>query len=380
MSFKLRSIPPRTFGLFIVAVGLFVIWISGAATHFLTGESGEGPALPQRIYDEAGVISANHELALEGHLHGIFTESDLDVRVLTVKDTGRLSLEDFAIAKMQELGIGAEDREERGVLVVFDITNNRVRIEVGYGLEGYFPDSFINYLIRSHLTSHFSNANYAIGIELLLRILHMRIREAVLGMKFDPTVLEVIHQRAYLSGGAGASGATRDQDRQIPYWRGTIDARSKEKFVPQPTPEAWHDAYLDWLVTGVFDPYVDIFTKESQQFFAAAPMTQAYWEQMLLVEYGKRFKSDVRGNLAILYCVDSPLIGPYLLIKGTKGWQMNIVAEVIDTVDVVGGAYTWFWRGTGDKYTREFSDRLILVDGVVRIKGGDNRRLPTREP
>jgi hypothetical protein len=50
---------------------------------------------------------------------------------------------------MQDLKIGLRGREERGVLFLYDTAGQRLRIEIGYGLEEYFPDAFIGYLIES---------------------------------------------------------------------------------------------------------------------------------------------------------------------------------------------------------------------------------------
>jgi len=44
----------------------------------------------------------------------------------------------------------------------------------------------------------------------------------------------------------------------------------------------------------------------------------------------------------------------------------------------VGGIYSWDYRGKNDIYTRTFRDKLINIRNYIRIKGGDNRPLPTR--
>ena len=57
---------------------------------------------------------------------------------------------------------------------------------------------------------------------------------------------------------------------------------------------------------------------------------------------------------------------------------MDMAAEVRDTVERVGGAYTWDYRGKDDGYSKAFGDLLITLQGYRRFKDGDNRALPIR--
>jgi hypothetical protein len=57
---------------------------------------------------------------------------------------------------------------------------------------------------------------------------------------------------------------------------------------------------------------------------------------------------------------------------------MDIVAEVANSREHVGGEYTWAWRGEGDAYTAAFGDRLAMIKGYKRIADGDNRPLRLR--
>jgi hypothetical protein len=351
------------------------VWQSGTFTSYFQPID---PDVRQRLYDHVGLFQPYDVKGLEEHLFAMYIESDIDMRILFVKDTEAQPLEDFTQQKMHDLRIGATNREERGLLLVFDMLSRRLRIEVGYGLEGYFPDAFISYVIRDHAQAFFSSSNYGLGLELLLRMFHHRIREAVLGKDFDPTVIEVLEHRRYLSSGAGAAASISAQPGEDTFYRGTLTETQRKRFGPQSSPEGVHQAYVEWLANDVFDAQVDMFTKESQAAMGQLPMTKAFFHEIMLEEYGKRYASDIRGNLALLYCIDSPFASPHFFVKGEQGWQMDIVAEIRNTANVIGGVYTWQWRGKNDIYTRAFLDRLVLVNGSIRIKGGDNRPLMTR--
>ena len=61
------------------------------------------------------------------------------IGVVTVNDLGGRTLEEFAVARFREMGLGSRERND-GVLLLYAKEENRVRIEVGYGMEGRIPD------------------------------------------------------------------------------------------------------------------------------------------------------------------------------------------------------------------------------------------------
>src|SRR5262249_31010083 len=83
----------------------------------------------------------------------------------------------------------AARREERGVVLFYDAASQRLRMEIGYGLEEYFPDAFVSYFIDAHARAFFAAGDPTLGLGFGLRLLHRRIREAALDRRFDPTML-----------------------------------------------------------------------------------------------------------------------------------------------------------------------------------------------
>jgi len=96
---------------------------------------------PQLVLDTAGLLDPGQEerLAL---FHGLLLEDhDIDYRVITLKrapDINRLASDAFA-----ENAVGKASVSGYGRLLVVDEEGRRVRLEVGYGLEGFFPDAFV---------------------------------------------------------------------------------------------------------------------------------------------------------------------------------------------------------------------------------------------
>ncbi len=61
------------------------------------------------------------------------------VGIVTVQSLDNKTLEDFAVSRFREMGLGGKERND-GVLLLYNAEDGHVRIEVGYGLEGRIPD------------------------------------------------------------------------------------------------------------------------------------------------------------------------------------------------------------------------------------------------
>ena len=101
---------------------------------------------------------------------------------------------------------------------------------------------------------------------------------------------------------------------------------------------------------------------------------------MFLRQYGRTYTTDARGDLALMVCTDDPLADPHFLRRRDGRWEMDIVAEVQNTQNVVAGVVSWHYRGRDDDFRRAFADRIVIVHGWRRLSQGDNRRLPLRDP
>jgi uncharacterized protein len=336
-----------------------------------------GQGTCRHVYDMAGVLPAQDVPRFEQYMDWILRESDVDVRFAFVGDIGDRTIEQLAVDVVDEMRIGAKTREERGVLLLYDMSGQRLKIEVGYGLEGYFPDAFVNYLVRDHARMFFETGNITVGLRLMLRLLQHRIREAVLGSDFDPRVLEAVRAAGYLSGGAGVTAAVPSG---IAPDAVHLSEHERIRYRAQDSPTAAYYAYLEWLSQPIFDADVDLFTTESRNYLSHLPVSPAYREFILFGEYGKRYGLVERDDLALLYFTGTPFVSPHFFVKEGGVWRMDMVAEVRNTVERVGGIYTWDYRGQGDRYTHAFADLLIDLHGYRRFRDGDNRALRIRGP
>lgn len=351
---------------FIAAIGLLILkpdFFRVASTR-------------HHVLDKAGVVPRRDLPHFEEYMNWIMRESGVDVRFVFLPDTGNKSIEMLAADLMDEMQIGRRAGRERGILLLYDVKDQRLKVEVGYGLEAWFPDAFVEHVVEDHARMYFSSGDASLGLRLMLRLLQNRIREAVIGDQFDPRVLAKVPSLNHLSGGAGVSAMVGLGDHATGTPKAKIVDRATFTSGKSPTEVYYH--YLDWLSRWPLSPYVDLFTPGSRTYLASLHISPVYAEFMLLSEYGKQFKIVKRDDMALLYFTNTPFVSPHFFVRQNGRWRMDFEAEVLDTREHVGGEYTWSYSGRNDKYTLTFADLLTTIKGYRRLRDGDNRALVIR--
>ena len=350
----------------LIALLLAAIWVLLHALGFRTS---------RRIDDRAALLDRRQLPLFEDYLSNINYESGIDIRFVFVDSVPGGSLEDFAVREARALGIG-RTLDRRGVLFAYDLSGRRLRIEVGPTLQGIFTDRFVGYLMRQHVRSFFAGGDPNLGLRLTLRLLQSRLRQAALGEEYDPRAAEYIEDAVRLASGGGATATMPEAGQKAAYINAQADAAARRRFAAQPTVEETYARYLELLHDGRFYTDVGLFTGPTQVYLARFPATAGYTEDILLGEYGRRYEVLVRGDLALLYFTDDPLISPHFFRRGPGGWQLDIAAEVRNTDEYTGGPITWTLVRQNDDYTRAFVDRYVMVGPMLRVAGGDNRLIP----
>ncbi|WP_066252246.1 TPM domain-containing protein [Neobacillus drentensis] len=125
----------RVFSLLLV---FFTFFISAINTH---AEEVQIPAPVGDIYvqDFANVLNQTERTELINLGRNIEDQTTAQIAVLTVSTIGDRPMEEFANAAFRQYGIGNKEKNN-GVLLVLSLQERKVRIEVGYGLEGRIPD------------------------------------------------------------------------------------------------------------------------------------------------------------------------------------------------------------------------------------------------
>ncbi|MHB1341271.1 MAG: TPM domain-containing protein [Coriobacteriia bacterium] len=118
------------------------------------------------VLDEADVIDAETEARIESLSERVESSTPgAEIAVVTVKSLDGLEIEEYAEERFERLGVGSA-KLDNGVLLLIAPNERRVRIEVGYGLEGAMPDARAGRIIDELIIPAFQAGDMAGGIEL----------------------------------------------------------------------------------------------------------------------------------------------------------------------------------------------------------------------
>ena len=131
------------------------------------------PATPRLVNDFANLLTPEQEDALENKLvaYDDSTSNQLAVVTLaTLIDTKGVEYEDEEVALkiLREWGVGQTNRNNGIVILIVkspDDKERKIRIEVGYGLEGAVPDITAKNIIENDIAPNFRTGNYYRGID-----------------------------------------------------------------------------------------------------------------------------------------------------------------------------------------------------------------------
>lgn len=122
------------------------------------------PYLSGRITDNAEVLGAGTKQRLNALLKAHELETGNQIAVLTVNSLEGESVEEYAHTVFNAWKLGQKG-QDNGVLVLVAPSERRMRIEVGYGLEGTLTDVAASRIIRNVMTPRFKDGDFDAGIE-----------------------------------------------------------------------------------------------------------------------------------------------------------------------------------------------------------------------
>jgi uncharacterized protein len=123
----------------------------------------EVPALEGRVNDYAGLLSSGTVRQLDASLAQLESTDSTQIVVLTIPSLEGDSLEDFSMRVVEQWRIGQKGKDN-GALLLVSKDDRKIRIEVGYGLEGKLTDLVSGRIIRNIIVPRFKMGNYDQGI------------------------------------------------------------------------------------------------------------------------------------------------------------------------------------------------------------------------
>jgi len=127
------------------------------------------PPLTARVTDLTGTLSAEQQTALEQKLAAFEARKGSQLAVLMVPTTRPEEIEQYSIRVVDQWKLGrgtvGGKKVDDGALLLIAKDDHRVRIEVGYGLEGVLTDAMSNRIISETIAPAFREGNFYEGID-----------------------------------------------------------------------------------------------------------------------------------------------------------------------------------------------------------------------
>ena len=128
-----------------------------------TDETIQIPEIKHRITDLTNTLSETDRWNLENKVKQFQEETGIEIVTVIVPTVKPETIEQFSIRAAEKWKIGRKKIDD-GVILLIALNDRKVRIEVGYGLEGVLPDIKCNQIIRHIITPYFKIHEYANGI------------------------------------------------------------------------------------------------------------------------------------------------------------------------------------------------------------------------
>lgn len=115
------------------------------------------------VNDFAGMLSSESKQSLEHELTSFTASTSNEIAVVIIPSLDGDTVENYAVKLFEEWKIG-KAKQDNGVLLLIARDDHKMRIEVGYGLEGALPDILSKDIIDSKIAPAFKQGNYDAGV------------------------------------------------------------------------------------------------------------------------------------------------------------------------------------------------------------------------
>ena len=142
-------------------------WVPGFLLLFLAlaaWAQGAVPELTRRVTDLTATLSPDQVAALEGRLAAFEAQRGSQIAVLLVPTTQPEDIAQFGIRVAEQWKVGRTKIDD-GVILIVARDDRKLRLEVGYGLEGPIPDAIAKRVIAETITPYFKAGDYYGGID-----------------------------------------------------------------------------------------------------------------------------------------------------------------------------------------------------------------------
>ncbi len=116
------------------------------------------------VVDQANILTPEEEAQLTQKLEALKAQSNREFAIATIRDLQGYDISDYGYQLGRAWGVGNEGADD-GILLIIAPNERKIRIEVGYGLEGIITDGLSGQIIRQEITPQFKAGNMFAGID-----------------------------------------------------------------------------------------------------------------------------------------------------------------------------------------------------------------------
>jgi uncharacterized protein len=140
-----------------ILLALFLCWTQAAFADVAV------PPLVGRVVDQTNTLNASYIETLNQRIHSFEQRKGSQIAILIVPTTEPETIEQYSIRAAETWKIGRKKIDD-GALLVIAKNDHKLRIEVGYGLEGALTDITSRRIIDEVIAPHFKEGDFAGGI------------------------------------------------------------------------------------------------------------------------------------------------------------------------------------------------------------------------
>lgn len=153
-------------GILIVLSAIFLGSLGSIPTPDIKTSSDVNAVIPaptDYVVDESGVLTDTQKADIRALLDVTDNQGDIQVGVLVVKTTAPLTIEEYGIRVGEAWKVGFSE-QDNGAIVILATEDRKVRIEVGYGLEGIITDAKAGDIIDEFMIPSLKKGDWAEAI------------------------------------------------------------------------------------------------------------------------------------------------------------------------------------------------------------------------
>jgi len=133
------------------------------------------PTLSERVTDLTSTLTAEDKAGLTASLEALEKDKGAQIAIVFLPTTEPESIEQFGIRLAEKWKIGRKGVDD-GVIVIVAKNDRKMRIEVGYGLEGAIPDAIAKRIVAEQMAPRFREGDFAGGLRSTVATLDKVIR------------------------------------------------------------------------------------------------------------------------------------------------------------------------------------------------------------